>query len=81
LITSTVIYNRDAVLHKQIHSLKNYQIHFIREVKIDPENCIILEANSSYFFLYDKSQNKAYVIPKDNISYIEAVEGRLPGTL
>jgi len=71
LIISTVVYNRDSVLHEPRHSLKNYQVHFVRDVGINPENCIILEANSSYFFFYNESLNKAYVIPKDGISYIE----------
>ena len=71
LIISTVIYDRDSVLQKPMHSLKNYQVHFIRDVNINPDNCVILEANSSYFFFYDKSLNKAYVIPKNDISYIE----------
>ncbi len=44
----------------------------VRNVIINTENCIILETNSSYFFFYDESLSKAYVIPKDGISYIEA---------
>lgn len=71
LIISTVIYDRDSVLHKPMDSLKKYQVHFVRDVSINPDNCIILEANTNFFFLYDKSLNKAYVIPKDGISYIE----------
>jgi hypothetical protein len=71
LIISTVVYNRDYVLHEPRHSLKNYQVHFVRDVSINPDNCIILEANSNYFFFYNESLNKAYVIPKDDISYIE----------
>jgi hypothetical protein len=71
LIISTVIYNRDTVLHEPMHSLKNYKVHFVREVGINPDNCIILEANSSYFFFYNESMNKAYVIPKEDIAYIE----------
>jgi len=71
LIISTVVYDRDSVLHKPMHSLKNYQVHFARDVHIDPDNCIILEANSNFFFFYDKSLNRSYVIPKDDISYIE----------
>ncbi len=71
LIISTVVYNRDYVLHEPRHSLKNYQVHFVRDVSINPNNCIILEANSNYFFFYDESLGKAYVIPKDGISYIE----------
>jgi len=71
LIASTVVYNRDSVLHEPRHSLKNYQVHFVRDVSINPDNCIILEANSNYFFFYNESLNKAYVIPKDDISYIE----------
>jgi hypothetical protein len=50
LIVSTVIYDRDSVLRKPIHSLKNYQVHFVRDVNINPENSIILEANDKYFF-------------------------------
>jgi hypothetical protein len=72
LIISTVIYDRDLVLHEPMHSLKKYQVHFVRDVNINPDNCVILEANSSYFFFYDESLNKAYIIPKDDISYIEA---------
>ncbi len=71
LIMSTVIHDRDAALHEPMHSLKNYRVHFVRDVNINPDNCIILEANSSYFFFYDESLSKAYVIPKDGISYIE----------
>jgi hypothetical protein len=71
LIISTVICDRDSVLHEPMHSLKNYQVHFVRDVNINPDNCIILEANSNFFFFYDKSLNKAYVMPKDDISYIE----------
>jgi hypothetical protein len=71
LIISTVTYDRDYALHEPMHSLKNYRVHFVRDVNINPDNCIILEANSSYFFFYDESLNKAYVIPKDGISYIE----------
>jgi len=71
LIISTVVYNRDSVLHEPRHSLKNYQVHFVRDVSVNPDNCIILEANSNYFFFYNESLNKAYVIPKDGISYIE----------
>jgi hypothetical protein len=71
LIISTVVYNRDSVLHEPRHSLKNYKVHFVRDVSINPDNCIILEANSNYFFFYNESLNKAYVIPKDDISYIE----------
>jgi hypothetical protein len=71
LIISTVVYNRDVVLHEPRHSLKNYQVHFVRDVSVNPDNCIILEANSNYFFFYNESLNKAYVIPKDGISYIE----------
>jgi hypothetical protein len=71
LIASTVIHDRDSVLHKPMHSLKNYQVHFVRDIKINPENSIILEANDNFFFFYDKILNKAYVVPKDGISYIE----------
>ncbi len=70
LITSTVIHDRDSVLHKPMHSLKNYEVHFV-SVKINPDNCIILEANNNFFFFYDKILDKAYVIPKEGISYIE----------
>jgi hypothetical protein len=72
LIISTIIYDRNAVLHEPMHSLKNYRVHFVRDVNINPANCIILEANSSYFFFYNESLNKAYVIPKEGISYIES---------
>jgi len=71
LIISTIIYNRDTVLHEPMHRLKNYRVHFIRDVDINPDSCVILEANSSYFFFYNESLNKAYVIPKDDIAYIE----------
>jgi len=71
LIVSTVVYNKDSVLHEPRHSLKNYRVHFVRDVSINPDNCIILEANSNYFFFYNERLNKAYVIPKDGISYIE----------
>ncbi len=50
LITSTVIYDRDYVLHKSTYSLKNYQVHFVRDINIDQGNSIILEANENYFF-------------------------------
>ncbi len=75
LIISTVVYDRDYVLREPVHSLKNYQVHFVRDVNINPDNCVILEANSNYFFFYNESLNKAYVVPKDDISYIETSRG------
>jgi hypothetical protein len=66
-----VIHDRDSVLHKPMHSLKNYQVHFIRDVGIDPNNCIVLEANSNYYFFYNESLSRAYIIPKEGIAYIE----------
>ncbi len=71
LILSTVVHDRDSIRHKSIQSMKNYQIYFTRDVNINPDNCIILEANENFFFLYDKSLNKAYAVPKEGISYIE----------
>jgi hypothetical protein len=71
LILSTVVHDRDSIRHNSIQSLKNYQIYFTRDVNINPDNCIILEANANFFFLYDKSLNKAYAVPKEGIAYIE----------
>jgi hypothetical protein len=71
LVLSAVIYDHDSVLQRPMHSLKNYQVHFTSNVSIDPDNCVVLEANSNYFFFYDKLLKKAYVIPKEDISYIE----------
>jgi hypothetical protein len=71
LIISTVIYDRHSVLYEPMYRLQNYQVHFVKDVNVNPDNCIILEANDNFFFFYDKSLDKAYVIPKDGISYIE----------
>jgi hypothetical protein len=72
LVISTAIYNRDVVLNKPVHSLKHYRFHFTQDLKIDPENSIVLEASSNYYFFYDKRLEKVYVVSKEYISYIEA---------
>ena len=71
LVLSAVIYDHDTVLKKPMHSLKNYQVHFTGNVSINPDNCVILEANNNFFFFYDKILKKAYAIPKEGICYIE----------
>lgn len=71
LILSTVVYDHDYVLHKPMHSLKNYLVHFTRNITVNQNDCIVLEANSNYFFFFDKRLNKSFVVPKDGISYIE----------
>jgi hypothetical protein len=78
LIFSAVIYERDYVLSEPMRSLTRYKVQFTRNIKINERDCIVLEANSSYFFFYDKKQNRAYVVPKDGISYIET--SNLPDT-
>jgi hypothetical protein len=72
LTFSTAIYDRDSVMSKPVHSLKNYKVHFTGNISINSDECIVLEANSNFFFFYDKQLNKSYVIPKEGISYIEA---------
>jgi hypothetical protein len=71
LIISVVVYDRDSVLTEPMHSLSHYKVHFTRDIKIHEKDCIVLEANSNYFFFYDKKLKRAYVVPRDGISYIE----------
>jgi hypothetical protein len=70
LIVSVVNYDRDTVLTEPMHSLSRYKVHFTRDIRINEKDCIVLEANSNYFFFFDKKLYRAYVVPKDGISYI-----------
>ncbi len=76
LIFSVVVYDRDTVLTEPMRSLSHYKVHFTRDIKVNEKDCIVLESNSNFFFFYDKKLNRAYVVPKDGISYIET--SRLP---
>jgi hypothetical protein len=80
LIFSVVVYDRDTVLTEPMHSLTHYKVHFTRSIRINESDCIVLEANSNYFFFYDKKLNRAYVVPKDGISYIETSNLPDPGS-
>ncbi len=80
LILSVVVYDRDTVLTEPMHSLTHYKVHFTRSIKINESDCIVLEANSNFFFFYDKKLNRAYVVPKDGISYIETSNLPDPGS-
>lgn len=71
LIVSAVIIDRDAIYKEPLYELKRYRIHFSDNIKLDQGPLVLLEANSNYYFFYNKKIRQAIVIPRNKIEYIE----------
>ena len=73
LIGSTIIIDRDAVYKEPLRELKRYRVRFDKSVSLDEGPLILLEANSNFFFFYDKQLKRAVVLRKEMVDYIENI--------
>ncbi|GFE60715.1 hypothetical protein [Geobacter sp. AOG2] len=73
LIGSTIIIDRDAVYKEPLNELKRYRISFSDRVHLKQAPLVLLEANSSYYFFYDKQTRQSIVMRKEMIDYVENI--------
>jgi hypothetical protein len=71
LIGSCILIDMDAVYKEPLNQLKHYRIGFDKSVHLDQAPLVLLEANSNYFFFYDKKQQRSVILRKELINYIE----------
>lgn len=77
LIGSTIVIDRDAVYKEPLNELKRYRIHFSDKIHLNQAPLVLLEANSSYYFFYDKQTQQSIVMRKELIDYVENLHGSL----
>jgi len=71
LVGSTIIIDYDAVYKESLNDLKHYRIQFTKGVNFNQLPLVLLEANSNYFFFYDKQTQRSVVMRKEMIEYVE----------
>ncbi len=71
LLGSAIIIDRDAIYGEPLYELKHYRIHFTDNITLDQGPLVLLEANSTYYFFYNKQERRAVVMPRTMIEYIE----------
>lgn len=71
LISSTILVDRDAVYKEPLNELKRYRIRFTKGIDLNQQPLVLLEANSNYFFFYDKQTQRSIVMRKEMIEYVE----------
>jgi hypothetical protein len=63
--------DRDAVYKEPLNELKRYRILFSDRIHLNQAPLVLLEANSNYYFFYDKQTQQSIVMRKELIEYVE----------
>jgi hypothetical protein len=71
LIGSTIVIDHDAVYKEPLNELKRYRIRFANDIHLNQAPLVLLEANSNYYFFYDKQTKRSVVMRKEMIEYVE----------
>ena len=71
MIWASAMKDRFIVDNSDISKIKKYTFKFSEDINLNEDNLVLLCSNSSYHFIYDKKNNKTFIIPIKFVTLIE----------